>query len=245
MLNSILSKLARKRIDNLSHVTTLFANKSGIEIGGPSRIFGDKGFIPLYRIIKELDGCNFADRTIWEGNLEKGKTYHYYSDKSGIQYISDATDLSPVPDSKYAFLLSSNCLEHIANPLKAIAEWYRVLENGGVMLLVLPNKKYCFDHNRSVTPFSHLLLDYQNDVKEDDLTHLDEILKMHDLEMDKPAGNLEQFRERSLKNFENRALHQHVFDLHVLKEIFSYFKIDILQMYEGRDFVIIGKKKED
>jgi hypothetical protein len=90
-----------------------------------------------------------------------------------------------------------------------------------------------------------MLQDYQSNIQEDDLTHLDEILKMHDLKMDKLAGTFEQFKERSLKNFENRALHQHVFDMDVLKEIFVFFKLEIMFMYEGVEFVIIGKKTVD
>ena len=42
------------------------------------------------------------------------------------------------------------------------------------------------------------------------------IYKEHDLSMDTPAGTFEQFRERLMKNYENRCLHHHVFDLEVL-----------------------------
>ena len=241
----VLSKIKRERINNLVYLKQLFTNKSGLEVGGPSRLFRNKGFVPLYKIVKELDGCNFSYTTIWEGNLESGEKYKYYKNKNGIQYISEATDLKLIPDSKYEFIISSNCLEHVANPIKAIEEWTRVLKKGGLMFLALPNKEFCFDHNRSVTEFSHLLKDYQNNTSEDDLTHLDEILELHDLEMDKLAGSLEQFRERSLKNFENRALHQHVFDINGLKEIFSYFKYEVLLTYEGREWIILGKKNVD
>ncbi len=238
----LLSKIMRKRINNFVYISQLFANKSGLEVGGPSGIFRNGGFVPLYKIVKELDGCNFSNTTIWEGNIESGEKYNYYKNKKGVQYISEATDLSLIPSSKYEFVISSNCLEHVANPLKAIEEWVKVVKKGGLLFLVLPNKDYCFDHNRPITEFSHLFEDYQNNITENDLTHLNEILELHDLEMDKPAGSLEQFKERSLKNFENRALHQHIFDINVLKEIFSYFKLEVLMIYEGREYMILGKK---
>ena len=238
----VLSKIVRKRINNFIYIKGLFANKSGLELGGPSRIFQNGGFVPLYKIVKELDGCNFSNTTIWEGSILGGEKFSYYKNKKGIQYISEATDLSLFPDSKYEFIISSNCLEHVANPLKAIEEWVRVLKKGGLLFLVLPNKEYCFDHNRSVTKFSHLLEDYQNNIAEDDLTHLDEILEFHDLTMDKLAGSLEHFKERSLKNFENRALHHHVFDINTLKEIYSYFELEVLVAHEGREHIILGRK---
>jgi len=234
--------MTRERIPNFASIKNYFIGKSGLEVGGPSRIFRDGGFIPLYYSVKELDGCNFSNTTIWEGSIESGQKYVYNKNRNGIQYILDATDLNLISNSKYDFVISSNCLEHVANPFKALNEWIRVVKKDGLLLLVLPKKDNCFDHNRQDTTFTHLLSDFENKIQEDDLTHLDEILELHDLSMDLPAGDLQQFRERSLKNFENRALHHHVFNLTVLKEMFLYFKLDILLAYEGKEFIILGKK---
>jgi len=239
----LITRIVRKRIDNYVFIKGLFENKSGIEIGGPSGDFKNYGYIPLYKIIKSLDGCNFATTTIWEGDIESGKQYVYQKNKSGRQFISEATDLSFCSNSIFDFVISSNCLEHVANPLKAIEEWIRVTKKDGVILLILPNKDYCFDHKRPITRSAHLFEDYKENQKEDDLTHLNEILELHDLRMDKPSGNIEKFRERSLINFKNRALHHHVFDIPLLKEIFEFVNLEILFTNEGsRGHLIIGKK---
>ena len=37
-------------------------------------------------------------------------------------------------------------------------------------------EKVNFDHNRDFTTYDHLLKDYKNNIKEDDLFHLDEVL---------------------------------------------------------------------
>jgi hypothetical protein len=87
----------------------------------------------------------------------------------------------------------------------------RVTRPNGGLILVLPDYRRTFDHRRTPIPIGHMLEDYARDTGEDDLTHLPEILELHDLELDRPAGSLEQFRERSLNNFSNRCLHQHVF----------------------------------
>ena len=237
-----LSKILGKRISNFAYINELFNDKYGLEIGGPSKIFRIEGLIPLYNIVRGLDGCNFSNNTIWEGNINSGETYNYHKGTKGIQYISEATNLSFIPNSKYEFVISSNCLEHIANPLKAIEEWIRVIKKDGLLLLVLPKKEYCFDHNRPVTEFSHLFKDFQNKITEDDLTHLHEILELHDLKRDKRAGNMEQFMERSKNNYKNRALHHHIFDIDTLKEIFSYFNMEVLLTSQKREYVIVGKK---
>ena len=59
---------------------------------------------------------------------------------------------------------------------------------------------------------------------EDDLSTLPEILINHDLTMDAPAGNFEEFTKRSLDNFNNRCLHHYVYNDELLMEICNYFK---------------------
>ena len=82
-------------------------------------------------------------------------------------------------------------LEHVANPIKALSEWKRI--TSGKIILIVPRKDFNFDHKRPITSFNHLLEDFDNDVNESDLTHLDEILSLHDLELDAPSGHLNSF----------------------------------------------------
>ena len=219
-----------------------FRNKNGIEIGGPSPLFKDT--MKIYTKIKSLDGVNFSASTVWEGKLVEGWNYKYGGNKQGYQYICDAVDLSQVESLKYDFLVSCNNLEHIANPIKALSEWLRIIKSGGVLLLVLPKKECNFDHNRDATTFEHLLDDFESNVSEEDLTHLDEILALHDLSLDPLAGDFENFKQRSLSNLQNRCLHHHVFDMVLLRTIFNYLGIDIcLESYTPIDYIILGKKK--
>lgn len=162
-----------------------------------------------------------------------------------MQFVAEASDLSAIQGQSYEFLLSSNCLEHIANPIKALMEWKRIIKPGGAVVLVLPNKVSNFDHKRPTTPFTHLVEDFEKNTSEHDLTHLDEILGLHDLSMDPPAGSLEQFRARSLDNFNNRTLHHHVFDLHVMQNMLAYAGFEVLETAETRtDLFALAKKPQ-
>ena len=217
--------------------------RSGIEIGGPSTVFATQ--LPVYQVIRRLDGVNFASSTIWEGAVQAGDTYRFHGWKKGRQYVADATDLSQIPSGPYDFLLSSNCLEHVANPLKAMDEWTRVVKHNGAVLLVLPNKATNFDHRRPVTEFQHLLEDYHGNVGEDDLTHLEEILQLHDLSMDPPAGDRDSFRMRSQANFHNRTLHHHVFDVDLIGKIFEHAGLELITQQETEtDFIALGVKRD-
>jgi SAM-dependent methyltransferase len=191
----------------------LLDGRSGLEIGGPSAIFSVGGVMPLYAVVGSLDNCNFATRTVWEGRIEEGRTFTFSPYRPpGWQYITEAVDLRAVEDARYDFVLSSHTLEHVANPVKALDEWMRVLKKAGVLVLVLPHKEATFDHRRPVTSLEHLLDDHAADVDERDLTHLPEILELHDLSRDPAAGGREAFVERCHGNPDNRSMHHHVFD---------------------------------
>jgi SAM-dependent methyltransferase len=221
-------KFLNRKIKSLSEIESFFKQKKGLEIGGPSRIFAENGYIPIYPIAKDIDGVNFSTNTVWENTIAEGKTYNFGGDSQGHQYIKDGTDLSIIEDNAYDFVLSSHSLEHIANPIKALKEWIRVLKDGGALLLILPDSKYTFDCNRPITQFEHLLQDFKNDVDEKDLTHLDEILSLHELSYDPGVSSVEEFKKRSMDNYSNRCLHHHVFDIQLLTQILIYLDLKVV-----------------
>src|SRR5436309_557697 len=87
----------------------------GLEIGGPSTIFAKRGLLPVYPIARELDNCNFARETVWEGRLIEGRHFKF-GERVGYQFVSEAYDI-PVAGAEYDFVLSSHMLEHSANPI--------------------------------------------------------------------------------------------------------------------------------
>jgi len=235
-------RLFVRPVPGFREMEPFFLDKTGLEIGGPSRFF--KGCMPIYNKIKALDNVNFSTSTLWTGAVDADRGFVVDGRRVGRQYILDAVDLSPIGKDAYDFVLSCNNIEHIANPMKAMEQWLSVLRKGGVLVVVAPRKEANFDHNRETVTFGHLLADYENNTAEDDLTHLEEILALHDLKRDPRAGTMAQFRERSLRNFENRCLHQHVFDLNVLKELFGYFELSVIEcMQLDGDYVVIGRKR--
>ena len=240
----LIRKYARYRLPLRQKYQWFVEDKYGVEIGGPSTLF--KTVLPLYQFVRGLDGVNFSTDTVWERRIKAGENFNYCHNKRGRQIIADATDLSEIATARYDFLLSSNCLEHVANPIKALVEWRRVVKAGGGLILVVPNKEKNFDHRRPVTKFEHLLDDFTRDIGEDDLTHLDEILTFHDLRMDRPAGGLKHFRERSLNNFQNRTLHHHVFDVRLIEEMLDHVGFGILDVTTTRtDFFALATKNPE
>jgi len=197
-------------------LTQITSNKTGVEIGGPSPTGNT-----LYENAKTIDNVIFSKNTLWSNHTNE---YNYYPNKKGKVIVNDAVNISLVPNECYDFCFSSHSLEHIANPLKAISEWLRIIKNGGFIIIIVPEKSVCFDHKRAYSNFSTLLSQYKKNIGEDDLSTLPEILMHHDLSMDPPAGDLGAFTKRSLDNFNNRCLHHYVYSDQLLNEICLFFK---------------------
>ena len=228
LMRAIRSRLYIKKAKCYFSAKEIIENGYGLEIGGLSSIFQKRNILPLYPHIASLDNCNFSHMTIWEGDITKGLTYIYDKNRlPGRQFILEATDLHSINDDSYDFLLSSHVIEHTANPIKALKEWIRVVKPGGHLIVLVPHKDGTFDHNRPVTELNHLIQDFENNITEKDLTHLDEILEKHDLSLDPEAGSHLEFTERSKNNFENRCLHHHIFDSSLVVNLLNHLDLNI------------------
>jgi len=230
-----------ERLEQLDTYVRVCRDRAALEIGGPSGIFGRNGLIPLYPVLRSIDGCNFDTRTVWQPEIVEGPGKYLFdtSKEGGHQFVLDAVRLEGIPAGSYDVVTASHCLEHIANPLQALTKWVRVTRPGGYLLLVLPHKDGTFDHRRPVTTLEHLVEDFRRSVGEDDLTHLPEILELHDLSMDPPAGDMEAFHRRSLDNFQNRCLHHHVFDTELVVRVVDHLNLQTIDLQQLEPFHIV------
>jgi SAM-dependent methyltransferase len=218
---------------------SLVEGKKGIEIGGPSELFGTRrSWLPIYQHIGVLDNCDFSAATTWAQHSD-GFVFDPKK-KPGKNIFADGTDLSVISDHSYDFVLSSHNLEHFANPIKALKEWQRVTIKEGLLILVLPDHRYTFDHRRQPTAVSHMLADFEQNTPETDLTHLPEILEKHDLTLDEATLTPEEFRTRSEANSSNRCLHHHVFDERNTHELLLAVGMKVLAIETALPFHIFA-----
>ncbi len=235
----------RRRARCFSLCRHCVAAAHGLEVGGPSAIFGAKGLLPVYSIAGRIDNCTFARSTIWEGEGPEDGSFRFDPARpAGRQLILEGTNLEGVADASCAFVLSSHMLEHTADPLRALAEWARVLKPGGLLILVVPHRDATFDHRRPVTTLEHLIGDFERRIGEDDLTHLPEILALHDVERDPGAGDASAFRERAARNAAVRSLHHHVFDARLALAVVRWCGMEPIALELAWPFhiVIIARK---
>jgi SAM-dependent methyltransferase len=80
----------------------------------------------------------------------------------------------PFHDHALDYVIASHVLEHVANPVAALVEWYRVVRPGGIVYLIVPNRLATFDRSRELTPVEHLLADFEQGTTACDATHIDD-----------------------------------------------------------------------
>jgi SAM-dependent methyltransferase len=210
----------------------------GLEIGGPSSIFNRGRLLPIYPLVR-LDNCNFSANTVWGDNKNDKNFFYDKEQPPGIQYVCDATEMKCIPSGNYDLVISSHVLEHIANPIKALREWLRVLKERGILILLLPQKDRTFDHRRPVTTLAHLIQDHTNNTTESDLTHLSEVLELHDLKRDSVSRDRAYLERMCKENINHRYMHHHVFDTQLAVDLISHMGLQIIAVEVQRPYHII------
>ncbi|MCV6597290.1 MAG: class I SAM-dependent methyltransferase [Mangrovicoccus sp.] len=62
-----------------------------------------------------------------------------------IHYFEPTGDLSKI-DRRFAAVFSSHCIEHQPSLIRHLTQVSALLEPGGAYYLIVPDKRYCFDH---------------------------------------------------------------------------------------------------
>lgn len=80
-------------------------------------------------------------------------------------YVGDGEKLEMIEDESQDFVIANHMLEHCKNPILTIKNFIRVTRPGGRLFLSVPDKRFTFDWQRPITPFSHILTDYTNSIE--------------------------------------------------------------------------------
>lgn len=86
----------------------------------------------------------------------------------------DVDRLSPIEDASFDAVIASHVIEHLANPLRALQEFHRVLRPGGRLVLIVPDRTRTFDRVRQPTTLRHLLDEHSRNVVEVSEEHIRE-----------------------------------------------------------------------
>ena len=127
------------------------------------------------------------------------------------KYVGDVDKigLSIIADGEFDFAILNHVIEHVANPIRLIAELFRVVKRGGHVVLACPDKRHTFDKNRDLTTFDHMLEEYVAGASEvTDDHYLDFLKGVHPELMALPPEQV----GIHVEHVRNRREHAHVWD---------------------------------
>jgi SAM-dependent methyltransferase len=153
-------------------------------------------------------------------------------------------DTIPYEENSFEFVISEHVLEHIANPIKSLKEWIRVINSGGKLMICLPHKERTNDRYREITPLQHLIDDYNNDVPYNDPTHFED-WKTNVVDRGLMPEHYKHMAKEELLG--TASIHHHVWTEKEIVELFEHLGLNIIfvdpRVHDRRDsFVVIAEK---
>jgi SAM-dependent methyltransferase len=143
LLDSEARKLDRARI------AAMYLQGEGIEIGAlnaPLEVSPDV----LVRYVDRMPEDSLRQQYPWFDDMPLVR----------VDIVDDFHKLLSIADASQDFVIANGVLEHLENPLLAMKNMLRVVKEGGIIYICVPDKRYTFDRDRPVTPLKHLFRDY-------------------------------------------------------------------------------------
>lgn len=134
-----------------------------------------------------------------------------------IDYVVESNRYGDYISDKFDYIIANHVMEHAPNMIQWLADLGAMMNDGGILFLALPDKKFSFDKYRQDTALSHFVAEY--------LAGVEAIPREHQIEceiyydeafVNRPMNvrdklNLDRIAQK-LKAPPHVGIHSHVFD---------------------------------
>jgi SAM-dependent methyltransferase len=80
-----------------------------------------------------------------------------------VQLVWKGNTYPFIDNDAFDFVINSHVLEHVPNPGRQMQEWLRIVRPGGLVYMIVPDKRFCFDRRRELTEIDYLIgIHHQN-----------------------------------------------------------------------------------
>jgi SAM-dependent methyltransferase len=162
-----------------------------------------------------------------------------------VDILDDAERLATIADSSLDFVVANHFLEHTQDPVGTLVNAFRVLRPRGVLYLAVPDKRHTFDIDRPVTPFEHLLRDFDQGPQVSRQAHFEEWARLVDrVPEDEVSRRAAQLMEQDY------SIHYHVWTQREALELLTAvrehldldFDIELMERIEYEVVFIVRKQ---
>jgi SAM-dependent methyltransferase len=218
---------ARVRIANR------YLSGDGIEIGALHNPLP----LPRSARVRYVDRLPVSELRAHYPELEREPLVH-------VDILDNGERLATIPDSSLDFVVANHFLEHTEDPVRTLLNVFRVLRPEGVLYLAVPDKRYTFDIDRPVTPFEHLMRDFDEGPHVSRRDHFEEWVRLVDsLPEDEVPRRVEQLLEQDY------SIHYHVWTQREALELLTVvrqrlkldFDIELMEQIEHEVVFVMRK----
>ena len=156
-----MAKLNSKTIDKIKKrliSSWVDKNKHGLEVGPSYNGICRKSDQYNVDIVDHFNEHDLRKKYSHLGNNEIENIEH-------VDYVWKGESLSGLINKKYDWIVASHVIEHMPNLIDFLKQCESLLNNNGNLVLVVPDKRYCFDHYRQLTCISKVIDVYENNSK--------------------------------------------------------------------------------
>jgi SAM-dependent methyltransferase len=177
-----------------TRIAKRYLSGNGVEIGALHNPLP----LPRSARVRYVDRISVPELRAHYPELEQEPLVH-------VDILDDGERLATVADSSLDFVVANHFLEHTQDPVRTLLNVFRVLRPGGVLYLAVPDKRYTFDIDRPVTPFDHLLRDFDEGPQASRRDHFEEWARLVEkVPEDQVSSRGEQLMEQDY------SIHYHV-----------------------------------
>ncbi len=130
-----------------------------------------------------------------------------------VALVDNGETLRAVADGSQYFVVACQFLEHCENPIGAVENFLRVVREGGILYLAIPNRDYTFDRSRSATPLAHLWNDYEGRPEWSRERHFQEFSRAMSVAYHPHNSEVEVTEDAVRLMAQNYSIHYHVWDM--------------------------------
>jgi SAM-dependent methyltransferase len=168
--------------------------------------------------------------------MDRQSLYNHYPELIGtnlieIDIIDNGETLNSIEDHSVNFVIANHFLEHSEDPILTIKNMLRVLTNGGIIYLSIPNMQKTFDVNREPTTLAHIISDHKQGAIHSRKNHYEEWVRF----VEPHFGRIYPEEAVSARVDElqkqNYSIHFHCWTLESFKEFLSYFSSQFIDMF--------------
>lgn len=159
-----------------------------------------------------------------------------------VDVVDDGETLGTISDASVDFVIANHFIEHTQNPLQTLVNHLRVLREGGVLYLAVPDKRRTFDVDRAVTPLEHVLRDFEHGPAGSRVEHFRDWV----VHVDKPDDVEARVAELSDSDY---SIHFHVWTPQAFSELLEHARGELGMPFaiaevlrNGIEFIVILRR---